>query len=327
MKGHYRNLLLRQYGHLYEKLGSVSQDECWYCKSLRDSVDHCPPVCVLDSFDCLKFKEQGGSFVLVPSCQECNHLLGAKLLYTPKERAAYLLQAYHKLYDKVSFKWSAEEVADMGFALKSLISTNQAKADEYLRKLKALEQAALESEDTLESLKQTYELVGLGMVEVESSRLGQVVEKALPRVSLLAELPKCISPARSTEVPTEVSKGYALQRFKQLTRPPQATVQPKAKDSVLSKPTRSGPLPGEQSFYAIQSKALGFYLGVSRRTVNGRSVQFTDYSNLGELAQAKLTKRRWEAVRSFRANGWTEDYRLVEVFFTEEGLRVAKPLE
>jgi hypothetical protein len=79
------------YNRLYTK---QTGDYCYYCGDLMEHMDHCPPVKWVDQLgpDHEAFKRS--EFVTVPSCAECNYVLGAKDLFTLKERVTFI---YHHL--------------------------------------------------------------------------------------------------------------------------------------------------------------------------------------------------------------------------------------
>lgn len=147
MKNKARQLTLQQYGELYHRMDNVPFDSCWYCGAPRTCLDHCPPLGYLQHMDPQTFRKKGGYFLLVPSCESCNSLLGARKLLTPPERISWLLGAYNKLFDKAYFGWTDEEVAEMGYGLKVMIHNSRIKANLYLDKVRAIEQRILEIKD------------------------------------------------------------------------------------------------------------------------------------------------------------------------------------
>lgn len=129
---------LSQYGGLFTRMAKVSLDECWYCGAPRETLDHCPPISSVETLDITRFKKNGGEFLLIPSCFDCNTLLGAKRLGAPNERLAYLLLKYTKITNEHFCNWEEDQIAEMGYNLKDMIYKKDKMMREYLVKLKAI---------------------------------------------------------------------------------------------------------------------------------------------------------------------------------------------
>lgn len=139
-----RKKSLIAYRHLYSRLENIPFDECWYCGSLRECLDHCPPLDYLQYIDTDVFRKSGGKFSLIPSCNSCNTLLGNKKLLSPNERISWLLGAYTKLFDKAYYGWSEDEVKEMGYNFKVMIGASMKKANSYIDKVRSIEQRIID---------------------------------------------------------------------------------------------------------------------------------------------------------------------------------------
>jgi hypothetical protein len=77
--------------HLYEKR---SGDVCYYCGDPFEHGDHCPPIKWVRQLGPDHPAFADSEWAVVPSCAECNYLLGAKDLFTLGERIRFV---YHHL--------------------------------------------------------------------------------------------------------------------------------------------------------------------------------------------------------------------------------------
>lgn len=139
---HYRLAAIRAIGNLYERHGKFDGNSCAYCGSPRQCLDHVPPLDVAYyQIDLKKFQKTGGKLYLIPSCNLCNELLGAKKLFTYDERLAFLFERYAKLIRE--HKWDDEEIEEMGPGLKAAIIESERHRQEYIRKLRGVENSIL----------------------------------------------------------------------------------------------------------------------------------------------------------------------------------------
>lgn len=142
-----RKKALMAYSQLYSRLDNIPFDECWYCGSPRECLDHCPPLSYLQYIDTDVFRKSGGKFSLIPSCNSCNSLLGSKKLLSPNERISWLLGAYTKLFDKSYYGWSDDEVKEMGYNFKVMIHNSRERANGYIDRIRAIEQRIINIKD------------------------------------------------------------------------------------------------------------------------------------------------------------------------------------
>jgi hypothetical protein len=121
----HRELLIKTYGHLYEKHFS-SRAGCFYCGDIASTVDHCPPISFCDVKDQKWFKEKNIKFYKVSSCFDCNKKLGAKHLFTLYERANFIMNKLETQTDKV-VNWSQDEMQEMSAMFEKIIQAKQEK--------------------------------------------------------------------------------------------------------------------------------------------------------------------------------------------------------
>ena len=101
---------------------------CYYCGMPASTKDHVIPKAILKTFD-IQFNSESlhqyikNRTLLVPSCRECNNLLGATIQESLTARKAYLKKKLKQRYKKVLKmpKWTEEELNQMGKNLRSSI--------------------------------------------------------------------------------------------------------------------------------------------------------------------------------------------------------------
>jgi hypothetical protein len=71
-----RRLRLKSFRHLYLPLETVDEKACYYCGGLANTLDHCPPLLMVDSVGVSYFQERGIPFLLIPACGRCNNDMG-----------------------------------------------------------------------------------------------------------------------------------------------------------------------------------------------------------------------------------------------------------
>lgn len=92
-----RDRLLKIYGCLYVRPDLFDTSRCFYCGEPSQSDDHVPALSVVDSIGTKLLI--GTRLVIVPSCLECNSILGDAPLLDVEIRAAYVSG---KLAERVS---------------------------------------------------------------------------------------------------------------------------------------------------------------------------------------------------------------------------------
>lgn len=90
----HREWLLKQYGIFYHKVEYFDVTECAYCGYLQQCWDHAPAISLLSKLD-KDVRENWPRFLLYPSCNKCNSLLGNKPLLSYHSRLEYLLKRYY----------------------------------------------------------------------------------------------------------------------------------------------------------------------------------------------------------------------------------------
>lgn len=134
-----RDRLIKEYGKLYKRLENCDLGKCWYCDDRRQTLDHCPPIAQLENIDIDRFVKSGGELCLVPSCNECNSILGAKALFTPQERIVHLHEAYAKKIDKFFSDWTPDEIAELGPNMRREVLAKQRIVNEWIAKSRNIE--------------------------------------------------------------------------------------------------------------------------------------------------------------------------------------------
>lgn len=104
-----REANLKIFGHRYEKKGHIG-DPCTYCGEPSDTMDHIPPLCFADSRS-----DIGQSFIVVPSCSECNTHLGGRLFLTITHRRKSVREYLRRKYAKALRmpEWDDDELAEL----------------------------------------------------------------------------------------------------------------------------------------------------------------------------------------------------------------------
>lgn len=115
----------------------ITIEPCIYCGCPADSIDHVPPQSVrmvlaeLNLFDRFEFVE-------VPACRECNCALGAKSLFTIKERKAYMKDWIAHRYRKYLAlpEWTETQKAQLGEGLHSFVMAGEIIAELARKRLR-----------------------------------------------------------------------------------------------------------------------------------------------------------------------------------------------
>lgn len=93
-----RRTLERVYNKLYKP---VDVWFCLYCGVEANVMDHVPPLSWIGALGSEFFIEKGTPLLLVPSCQECNAILGSFGLFNVNERRAYVASALYERYSSL----------------------------------------------------------------------------------------------------------------------------------------------------------------------------------------------------------------------------------
>lgn len=134
-----RALAKKEIGRLYSRIKNHDLGICYYCGDKRECLDHVPPLSIAVDLDLDQFRKKGGRLLLVPSCGQCNSLLGAKRLGSICERVNLLWNAYARLIERTDHRWSQEEMDELGRNLRGVVEAGARKSREYIRKLRGIE--------------------------------------------------------------------------------------------------------------------------------------------------------------------------------------------
>lgn len=121
----HRNVLLKTYGHLYERHFS-SRPGCFYCGDLAGTIDHCPPISFCEIKNQEWFIEKRIKFYKVVCCIDCNKKLADRQLLTLFDRAEYILKRLEITSNKL-VHWSDDEMEEMSGLFKKILKSKQEK--------------------------------------------------------------------------------------------------------------------------------------------------------------------------------------------------------
>jgi hypothetical protein len=102
---------------------------------------------MLDSCDVDQLREQSIALILVPSCFACNLDLGAKKLWTPRERLAYLHQKLTQKIDRYFQSWTQDDLDALGYSLRVMVESRQSKVRGWIDRLRGIEHRMLTIDD------------------------------------------------------------------------------------------------------------------------------------------------------------------------------------
>lgn len=94
---------------------------CFYCGDPADTLDHCPPLSRIPDYEAIGLLRE--FYVKVPSCRECNTLLGASLQGDIISREQKLKAKLRRRYARVLRlpDWSPSELRAMGRTMRDEI--------------------------------------------------------------------------------------------------------------------------------------------------------------------------------------------------------------
>ena len=137
---HRRLWLEKTYGSLYELETFGDRHSCAYCGDLRELLDHCPPLHLVDKLTIKQVRKLDIPMILVPCCSQCNRMLGGRHLPRYEDRLAFL---YRKVSDKVErcSIWSSSELENLTGELQRMVTARQVHIRrEYLNRLRGIEE-------------------------------------------------------------------------------------------------------------------------------------------------------------------------------------------
>lgn len=108
-----RKLLSQRLANTYKNDISIQNYICFYCGAPADTIDHCPPLSIVDTY--LHYDR-----VLLRCCSLCNSLLSHRVLLTPLARCEYLKERYSKRWRKdIEMPyWADDEIEELEGELK-----------------------------------------------------------------------------------------------------------------------------------------------------------------------------------------------------------------
>lgn len=125
-----RKLAVSKHEFLYTSLNPphlLRWQECIYCGEVATCRDHFPPISRVDDYRSIGLVHE--VFIKVPSCDECNLMLGDSLQDTFVERIEYIKNLLAKKYSthigSVLSEWDDEEISELGPRLGSKIRSIQ----------------------------------------------------------------------------------------------------------------------------------------------------------------------------------------------------------
>ena len=139
MKATERARLIKQYNKLYTRLYLEEGYHCFYCNDYASSLDHTPPLSLVEVYGADNLRKAEIPFALVPCCSECNQYLGSRKLLDVESRLTYLEKKYNKLFEK-RVRWTNEEIKEMGEFFQKSLRARQTREDELLRKIRSIQQ-------------------------------------------------------------------------------------------------------------------------------------------------------------------------------------------
>lgn len=99
--------LIAKYSYKYKKLRAINKTfrySCFYCGSIANEEDHYPPIKRIE-------EETYSSYILIPSCGECNRLLHDSMQETLEDRRVFVQTKLTAKYQKyLNVEWSNEEL-------------------------------------------------------------------------------------------------------------------------------------------------------------------------------------------------------------------------
>ena len=95
---------------------------CIYCGEPASVLEHLIPLCFLET----RIRKGGARFLRAESCGDCNRMLGSSFFETLDLRVEWVNFRLSAIDRKVVVaEWTAQELADMGYSLRSRIRQQQ----------------------------------------------------------------------------------------------------------------------------------------------------------------------------------------------------------
>jgi len=122
-----RIMWLEKYDHYYRFHHLFSTMKCIYCGQPKQHIDHTPPLSWVDANGSDYFIKNQIPFYKVPSCKDCNVILGDKPFFTIRQRKGYVAATLRERFAKElqNPMWDSEEMYALGDTLRSYIDVMQ----------------------------------------------------------------------------------------------------------------------------------------------------------------------------------------------------------
>lgn len=129
MKNQERNRLLRTYGkfytkHYYDRPPEIGGD-CYYCGEFAGTIEHVPPISLIENHPIKEWKERGFDIITVRCCSDCNGKLGNKAYLTVETRLNFLEKKLMKEYEKALSMWSEDELSELSEQFRKQVVAKQ----------------------------------------------------------------------------------------------------------------------------------------------------------------------------------------------------------
>lgn len=109
---------------------------CYYCGDTKQCVDHCPPLRAIELMTIDEWSKNGFELITLPSCNDCNAILGSAPLYTRLDRAERIKTVLESRYEHQPILWSDDELAEMSDMFASGIRARRDKRDRLLDRMR-----------------------------------------------------------------------------------------------------------------------------------------------------------------------------------------------
>lgn len=139
----HREQLIKQHNHKYIRHYTNEGYYCFYCGDPADTLDHVPPLSVIDSMPYEQRKRFEIPAVLVPCCSECNGALGDRRLTTVQDRLNFLESYYDAFFKKQQAMWHEEEIKQLGYTLQVGVRARQERLQRYIHKIRGIQRRSL----------------------------------------------------------------------------------------------------------------------------------------------------------------------------------------
>ena len=128
----------RMYGYLYRPFNPYGETVCTYCSAYADTIDHVLPICHTAHLKETGIEPPKDLLLLVPSCKECNSLLGPKVFKSLKAKKAFLLKRYRQRYSAILNQPELED-DDYGPSLLAMLKTLESKRQNIMDRVSFLQ--------------------------------------------------------------------------------------------------------------------------------------------------------------------------------------------